>query len=68
MKTLTRMFLATAITVAAMGVGLTHTDDMKKDDSMKHGDMKKDGMMKDDHMEKDGMKEDTMMKDDMDKS
>ncbi len=53
MKTLTRMFLATAITIAAMGVGLAHADDMKKDDSMKHGDMKKDGMMKDKDMKKD---------------
>lgn len=69
MKTLTRMFFATAITVAGMGVGLAHADEMGKSDNTNHGDMMKDDGMKHDDMKKDdGMKKDTMMKDDMDKS
>ncbi|RBW48719.1 hypothetical protein DS878_11180, partial [Marinobacter sp. F3R11] len=48
MKTLTRMFLAAAITVVGVSVNLAHADEMSKSDSMNHSAMKKDdGMMHD---------------------
>lgn len=61
MKTLTRMFFATAITVAGMGVGLAHADEMGKSGNTNHGDVKKDSMMKDDGMKHDDMKKDDGM-------